>query len=92
MLTLSLSDHDCLKTNTSVINFTTQFVMCQHQLRGSFTIINDCSFKVQDFDMLSVGSDVYWWGAVGDSYENLTSGFVISYHKLIKMTHLVLHH
>ncbi|KAI3677295.1 hypothetical protein L1987_86919 [Smallanthus sonchifolius] len=78
---------DCPKTNTSVINFTSEFVMCQHQVRGSFSIINDCSFKVKEFDMLQGGSDVYWWGAVGDSYENLTSGFVISEDKLNKTTY-----
>ncbi|KAI3696637.1 hypothetical protein L6452_29074 [Arctium lappa] len=87
----SVSDHDshhkCPKTNTSLLNFTSDFVMVQHQLRGSFKIINDCSFRVRKFDMLSGGSDVYWWGAVGDNYKNLTSGFVISDDKLNKSTY-----
>ncbi|PWA93506.1 DOMON domain, Cytochrome b561/ferric reductase transmembrane, DM13 domain protein [Artemisia annua] len=61
--------------------------MCQHQLRGYFTIINDCSFKVQGFDMLSGGPDVHWWGAVGDNYYNLTSGFVISDYKFKARTY-----
>ncbi|KAJ9546495.1 hypothetical protein OSB04_019038 [Centaurea solstitialis] len=56
--------------------------MVQHQLRGSFSIIDDCSFRVSDFDMLPGGSNVQWWGALGDDYENLTSGFVISDDKL----------
>ncbi|KAJ0877539.1 putative DOMON domain, cytochrome b561/ferric reductase transmembrane, DM13 [Helianthus annuus] len=73
---------NCPKTNTSVINFTSEFVMCQHQVRGSFSVINDCAFKVKDFDMINGGSDVYWWGAVGDSYKNLTNGYVISDEKL----------
>lgn len=74
---------NCPQSNTSLLNFTTQFVMVQKQLRGSFSIINDCSFKVSEFDMLSSsGDNVRWWGAFGDDYENLTSGFVISDHKL----------
>nr|XP_043608908.1 cytochrome b561, DM13 and DOMON domain-containing protein At5g54830-like [Erigeron canadensis] len=85
--TISNSHQNCPKTNTSLVNFTCQFVMSQHQVRGSFSIINDCSFKVQEFDMLPGGSDVYWWGASGDSYENLTSGFIISDHKLNTSTY-----
>ncbi|CAH1442257.1 unnamed protein product [Lactuca virosa] len=81
------SSHNCPKTNTSLLHFTSQFVMSQHQLRGYFSIIDDCSFKVSKFDMLSGGSDVYWWGAVGDNYENLTSGFVISDEKLNTSTY-----
>ncbi|KAI3737975.1 hypothetical protein L2E82_27993 [Cichorium intybus] len=61
--------------------------MSQHQLRGYFSIIDDCSFKVSKFDMLPGGSDVYWWGASGDTYENLTSGFVISDDKLKTTTY-----
>lgn len=52
--------------------------MVQHQLRGSFSIINDCSFRVSEFDMLPGSSHVHWWGAAGEDYENLTSGFVVS--------------
>ncbi|KAM7459566.1 hypothetical protein LguiA_036560 [Lonicera macranthoides] len=55
--------------------------MVQHQLRGSFSVIDDCSFRVRYFDMLK-GSDVHWWGAIGDDFSNLTKGFVISDHKL----------
>lgn len=78
---------NCPQTNTSLLNFTTQFVMVQHQLRGSFSIINDCSFRVSEFDMLPGSSHVHWWGAVGDDYENLTSGFVISDDKLNTTTY-----
>ncbi|KAL4560262.1 hypothetical protein LXL04_032412 [Taraxacum kok-saghyz] len=91
MFEFSVSDpdkgEDCPKTNTSLLNFTSQFVMSQHQLRGYFSIINDCSFNVSKFDMLDGGSDVYWWGAVGDNYGNLTSGFVISDEKLNSTTY-----
>ncbi|KAK1425968.1 hypothetical protein QVD17_14635 [Tagetes erecta] len=79
---LLVSSEDCPKSNTSVIDFTSQFVMCQHQVRGTFRIMNDCGFMVKDFDMIPGGSDVCWWGAVGDSYQNLTSGFIISHDKL----------
>lgn len=67
----------CGKTNSSLLNFESQFLMVQHQVRGIFSIIDDCSFRVREFDMLE-GSDVHWWGAVGVDFENLTKGFVIS--------------
>ncbi|KAL2548619.1 Cytochrome [Forsythia ovata] len=51
--------------------------MVQHQLRGVLSVIDDCSFRITEFEMLS-GSDVYWWGADGDDFQNLTKGFVIS--------------
>ncbi|KAL8244476.1 hypothetical protein R6Q59_010734 [Mikania micrantha] len=72
------STQNCPKSNVSLLNFTSHFAMVQHQLRGSFSIIDDCSFRVSEFDMLPGSSHVHWWGAVGDDYENLTSGFVIS--------------
>ncbi|XAR71033.1 hypothetical protein NMG60_11028113 [Bertholletia excelsa] len=71
----------CPKTNASLLNLESEFVMLQHQLRGVFEVIDDCSFRVSQFDMLQ-GSDVHWWGAIGDDFENLTSGFVISDRKL----------
>lgn len=69
--------------SASLVNFTYQFSMAQHQLRGVLNVIDDCSFKVSQFDMLE-GSDVRWWGAVGDHLENLTKGFVASEQKLNK--------
>ncbi|KAK2981701.1 hypothetical protein RJ640_013099 [Escallonia rubra] len=71
----------CPESNTSLLHTRTQFEMVQHQLRGVFEVINDCSFRVSQFDMLP-GSDVRWWGAIGDDFENLTKGFVISDLKL----------
>ncbi|KAL4579311.1 hypothetical protein LXL04_015452 [Taraxacum kok-saghyz] len=82
-----VSAQSCPQSNTSLLNFTTQFVMAQHQLRGSFSIINDCSFRVSEFDMLPGSSHVHWWGALGDDYENLTSGFVISEDQLNTTTY-----
>ncbi|XP_047325163.1 cytochrome b561, DM13 and DOMON domain-containing protein At5g54830 [Impatiens glandulifera] len=73
--------YNCSKTNTSFIGYKSEFVMVQHQLRGFFELIDDCSFKVTQFDMLQ-GADAYWWGAGGDDFGNLTSGFVISDMKL----------
>ncbi|KAL9168182.1 hypothetical protein ABFS82_05G143800 [Erythranthe guttata] len=67
----------CPRTNTSLLNFTSHFTMVQHQLRGILSVIDDCSFRVSQFDMLS-GSDVHWWGAAGDNFLNLTAGFLIS--------------
>ncbi|KDP33531.1 hypothetical protein JCGZ_07102 [Jatropha curcas] len=55
--------------------------MVQHQLRGVVTIIDDCSFRVSQFDMLP-GADVHWWGAVSPNFVNLTNGFIVSDHKL----------
>ncbi|XP_060216296.1 cytochrome b561, DM13 and DOMON domain-containing protein At5g54830 [Lycium barbarum] len=75
---------DCPKTRSaSLTNYTYQFSMAQHQLRGVVNVIDDCSFKVSQFDMLE-GSDVRFWGSVGDHLENLTKGFVISEMKLNK--------
>ncbi|KAF5183925.1 Cytochrome b561, DM13 and DOMON domain-containing protein [Thalictrum thalictroides] len=55
--------------------------MVRHQLRGIIKVIDDCSFRVSEFDMIQ-GSDVHWWGALGDKFDNLTLGFVISDDKL----------
>ena len=44
-------------------------------------ILDGCSVMVTNFDMIE-GVDVYWWGACGDDFENLTNGFIISYEKL----------
>ncbi|XP_047950709.1 cytochrome b561, DM13 and DOMON domain-containing protein At5g54830 [Salvia hispanica] len=68
---------DCPSTNTSLLNFTSHFTLEQHQLRGIFSIINDCSFRVSQFDMLA-GANVLWWGAMGDDVQNLTNGFPVS--------------
>uniref|UniRef100_A0A5B6ZE87 Cytochrome b561, DM13 and DOMON domain-containing protein n=1 Tax=Davidia involucrata TaxID=16924 RepID=A0A5B6ZE87_DAVIN len=73
----------CSRTNTSLLNFESDFVMAQHQLRGVFKLIDDCSFRVSEFDMVQ-GSDVHWWGAISDDFGNLTKGFVISDQKLNK--------
>lgn len=86
LIRFSVSDpgSGCPKIRSaSLVNFTYQFSMAQHQLRGVLNVIDDCSFKVSQFDMLE-GSDVRWWGAVGDHLENLTKGFVISEQKLNK--------
>ncbi|CAL5435084.1 unnamed protein product [Camellia sinensis] len=83
---LSYSDPtpSCPKTNNaSLLNFESEFAMLQHQLRGVFDLIDDCSFRVSEFDMLQ-GSNVRWWGAIGEDFDNLTSGFVISDMKLNK--------
>ncbi|KAK9280570.1 hypothetical protein L1049_014263 [Liquidambar formosana] len=69
--------------NTSLSDFQSEFVMVQHQLRGTFTLIDDCSFKVSEFDMLE-GVDVHWWGALDTDFANLTAGFIISDDRLNK--------
>ncbi|KAL3655436.1 hypothetical protein CASFOL_001222 [Castilleja foliolosa] len=69
---------DCPWTNnTSLHNFTSHFTMVQHQLRGLFSVVDGCSFRVSQFDMLS-GQDVHWWGAAADDFQNLTNGILIS--------------
>ncbi|GMH10876.1 hypothetical protein Nepgr_012717 [Nepenthes gracilis] len=67
--------------DTPLAGFRFEFTMHQHQLRGIFTVLDNCSFRVSEFDMLQ-GSDVRWWGALGDDFANLTNGFVISDDKL----------
>ncbi|KAG0604091.1 hypothetical protein M758_10G144000 [Ceratodon purpureus] len=62
---------------SSRVGFQADFVMVQHQLRGSFRIVDDCSFTVTRFDMLP-GIDVKWWGAVGDDVDSFLGGKVIS--------------
>ncbi|GAA0157570.1 hypothetical protein LIER_38480 [Lithospermum erythrorhizon] len=85
---IQLSDSDpgsfskeCPRNKSTLHNFTSQFTMVQHQLRGVLTVLDDCSFKVSSFDMLP-GSDVKWWGAIGLDFDNLTNGFVVSDQKL----------
>lgn len=68
--------------NTSYLGYESEFIMMQHQLRGVFTLIDDCSFRVTEFDMIQGSDDVHWWGSVGDTFENLTLGFQISDDKL----------
>lgn len=63
------------------VGFQADFVMVQHQLRGSFRIVNDCSFVVSRFDMLP-GIDVKWWSAVNDDVYSFLSGKTISDAKL----------
>ncbi|KAK9699510.1 hypothetical protein RND81_08G178200 [Saponaria officinalis] len=77
------SDSKC-SNNTGLAGFRSEFVMLQHQLRGVMTIVDNCSFRVSEFDMLPGSDHVHWWGAVGDNLVNLTNGFVISDHKLNK--------
>eukprot|EP00271_Cylindrocystis_brebissonii_P019737 TRINITY_DN6184_c0_g1_i1.p1 TRINITY_DN6184_c0_g1~~TRINITY_DN6184_c0_g1_i1.p1 ORF type:complete len:1113 (+),score=201.56 TRINITY_DN6184_c0_g1_i1:171-3509(+) len=56
--------------------------MLQHQLRGTVEILDDCSFKVESFDMLP-GKAVYWWGAESDSLEDLLNGWPVSKEPLL---------
>ncbi|KAJ4827143.1 hypothetical protein Tsubulata_024450 [Turnera subulata] len=67
--------------SSTYVGLKSEFIMVQHQLRGRLTVIDDCSFKVSQFDMIS-GSDVHWWGAAAFDFANLTDGFVISDHAL----------
>lgn len=75
-------DSSKCSNSTGLAGFQSEFMMLQHQLRGVFTVLDDCSFRVSEFDMLSGSDDVHWWGAVGDNFVNLTNGFVISDQKL----------
>ncbi|KAL2926135.1 hypothetical protein RDABS01_028980 [Bienertia sinuspersici] len=75
------SDSKC-SNDTSLAGFRSEFVMLQHQLRGVLTVLDNCSFRVSEFDMLPGSDHVHWWGAVGDNFVNLTNGFIISDEKL----------
>ncbi|KAI0488712.1 hypothetical protein KFK09_028551 [Dendrobium nobile] len=66
------------KENTTLAGFSSDLAMVQHQLRGVVRILDGCSFSVSQFDMLPGSDRVRWWGASGDSFHNLTSGFEIS--------------
>ena len=49
LIRFSVSDpgSDCPQIRSaSLVNFTYQFSMAQHQLRGVLKVIDDCSFKV----------------------------------------------
>ena len=82
LLVFSYADPGPNCDRTSVlIGLESEFTMVQHQLRGHLKIIDDCSFRVSGFDMIS-GSDVHWWGASGSAVDNLTEGFIVSDHKL----------
>ncbi|WCJ30365.1 Cytochrome b561 DM13 and DOMON domain-containing protein At5g54830 [Euphorbia peplus] len=63
--------------SSSLVGFQSGFTMVQNQLRGVMTVIDDCSFRVSQFDMIS-GSEVRWWGSIGVDFGNLTNGFIIS--------------
>jgi len=52
--------------------------MLQRQLRGIFTILDDCYFQVSEFEMLPGFGQGYWSRAIRDDFVNLTNGFVIS--------------
>ncbi|KAK8940143.1 hypothetical protein KSP40_PGU019589 [Platanthera guangdongensis] len=66
------------KRNTTIAGFHSDLSMVQHQLRGVVRILDGCTFSVRQFDMLPGSDRVRWWGASGDSFHNLTSGFQIS--------------
>ncbi|XP_044464372.1 cytochrome b561, DM13 and DOMON domain-containing protein At5g54830 [Mangifera indica] len=71
---------ECSKS-TPLVGMEYDFTMVQHQLRGVLSLIDDCSFRVKELDMLS-GSDVYWWSAKAPDFGNLTEGFIVSDQKL----------
>ncbi|XP_027356441.1 cytochrome b561, DM13 and DOMON domain-containing protein At5g54830 [Abrus precatorius] len=82
LLFLSYADPPPKCSRTSpFVDSEAEFKMVQHQLRGYLKILDDCSFRVSQFDMLS-GSDVHWWGALAPDLDNLTNGFIVSDHKL----------
>ncbi|XP_057737108.1 cytochrome b561, DM13 and DOMON domain-containing protein At5g54830 [Arachis stenosperma] len=74
------ADPECTRVSP-LVDLEFDFKMVQHQLRGRIKVLDDCSFRVSQFDMLS-GSDVHWWGALAPDLDNLTNGFVISDHRL----------
>ncbi|KAM1329163.1 hypothetical protein ACFX15_012792 [Malus domestica] len=74
LLAFSHADPGCPKTSP-LVNSESEFKMLQLQLRGSIQIIDDCSFKVSDFDMLP-GSDIHRWGAAAPDFTNLTDRLV----------------
>ncbi|BBN16614.1 hypothetical protein MPTK1_7g07840 [Marchantia polymorpha subsp. ruderalis] len=79
-LILRVSGSNCT-SSSSLVGLKTDFLMVQHQLRGSLEILDDCTFRVTKFDMLA-GTDVYWWGSLGEDFENMTNGFPVSNTKL----------
>ncbi|EOY13431.1 DOMON domain - like 10 [Theobroma cacao] len=80
------SGRKCSNTS-SLIGFESNFTMVQHQLRGHLKILDDCSFQVTRFDILSGSADVVFWGAVSLDFSNLTRGFPISDHRLNQTTY-----
>nr|GEW20382.1 cytochrome b561, DM13 and DOMON domain-containing protein At5g54830 [Tanacetum cinerariifolium] len=64
-----------------------QTLVATSTCKAEYVAVALCCSQVQSFDMLSGGPDVHWWGAVGDNYDNLTSGFVISDYKFKTKTY-----
>ncbi|KAF5726270.1 cytochrome b DM13 and DOMON domain-containing protein [Tripterygium wilfordii] len=73
-------DRHC-SNSSSFVGFEAEFTMVQHQLRGLLTVVDDCSFRLSKFDMIS-GNNVHWWGANATDFGNLTRGFIVSDHIL----------
>ncbi|XP_074296186.1 cytochrome b561, DM13 and DOMON domain-containing protein At5g54830-like [Silene latifolia] len=84
ILSISAVSNTKCSNHTGLAGFRSEFVMLQHQLRGVITIVDNCSFRVSEFDMLPGSDHVHWWGAAGDDLLNLTNGFLISDDKLNK--------
>ncbi|PKI70985.1 hypothetical protein CRG98_008566, partial [Punica granatum] len=78
LLVLCFPDRGLACTNSSsLVGLATEIKMVQHQVRGSIKVIDDCSFRVSQFDMLP-GFDVHWWGASAVDFDNITAGFFVS--------------
>ncbi|GBG88691.1 hypothetical protein CBR_g48221 [Chara braunii] len=60
-----------------LVGFSADLSMGLHQLRGRITILDDCTFKVENFDMLP-GNQVFWWAAKGESVMEMLTGVVVS--------------
>mmetsp|Transcript_17626 Transcript_17626/g.45871 ORF Transcript_17626/g.45871 Transcript_17626/m.45871 type:complete len:129 (+) Transcript_17626:130-516(+) len=66
----------CGATHPSV-GFTADMVEISHDLRGTFTVVDDCTFKIENFSYDGTGPAVYWWGNTDASPSQLRYGKMV---------------
>ncbi|EGD82815.1 hypothetical protein PTSG_03465 [Salpingoeca rosetta] len=64
----------CPRTH-DFVGRTAEFSELQHRWRGRVTVIDDCSFMVEEFRYDGLAPAVYWWGSTGKSQSDLRRGF-----------------
>ena len=65
-----------------LVGFGASLSRLQHQLAGTVTGVDDCTFRVTGFTMTSAPA-AYWWGARSSSRADLLAGFKLSDARLV---------
>jgi len=71
---VAVNGQDCGKEHPKV-GLSAELDTFQHDVSGTVVIVDDCSFKVENFKYDGTGPDVFWYAA--DTKENLDSGFIM---------------